>query len=84
MPSVLRFSEEKAMPLLEGDARVAQLDARPSTLTSPVSARSAPKSSRASLGAAGAEQPGQADDLAGVDLEVERLRRPTCGRARSA
>ena len=56
----------------------------PSIATWPWSARSAPNSSRASSVRPGAEQPGQADDLAAVDGEAERRDRALAARARSA
>ena len=56
--------------------------AAPSIRSRPLSALVGAEQQAGDLGAAGAEQPGQADDLALVDGQVERLDRRPCGPAR--
>ena len=67
-PSVLRFSEQNAMPLVDRGARAcAASTGSPSIGDRAAVGAVGAEQQPGQLGAAGAEQPGQADDLARVD-----------------
>ena len=82
MPSILRSSEQNAMPAR--DRRRAGEATAPPAVDGNVAAVGAvgAEDQARRLGAAGAEQAGEADDLARVQLEIERLDRTAGDRAR--
>jgi len=73
MPSTLRSSEQKAMPILDRVDRLAEGDRLPSMVIVPASGWVGPENHARHLGAARAEKAGESDDLAGANRQADVL-----------